>query len=343
MLVLFTISSVILSSIILVSGRCWESNQATHSPQLPSPRVLRYLVGCLGEEVDMETILAPLLITRTPGSAGNAAAREYISSFLTELGWTMEYDTFTQDTVVGKTTFSNILATLHPDSPRRLVVAAHYDTKISPKGFLGATDSAVPCAMLLQLAQVLGPLLPPPDTTPELTLQLVFFDGEEAFKSWTNTDSLYGSRHLATQWASTQYQYQGEEGICQEGSATELDRVDMFLLLDLLGAPSPSFRRYTQFNTSLYDLATSVEIAVNKLPCTKASGMFTRWDASYMIQDDQVPFYNAGLRRILHMIASPFPSVWHTLRDNKDALDMDTINTINKILRVFTYSYFNAS
>ena len=26
---------------------------------------------------------------------------------------------------------------------------------------------------------------------------MIFFDGEEAFKRWTDTDSLYGSRHLA--------------------------------------------------------------------------------------------------------------------------------------------------
>jgi glutaminyl-peptide cyclotransferase len=28
----------------------------------------------------------------------------------------------------------------------------------------------------------------------ETTLQLVFFDGEEAFGEWTHTDSLYGAR-----------------------------------------------------------------------------------------------------------------------------------------------------
>ncbi len=28
----------------------------------------------------------------------------------------------------------------------------------------------------------------------DITLQLVFFDGEEAFKDWTSTDSIYGSR-----------------------------------------------------------------------------------------------------------------------------------------------------
>jgi len=28
-------------------------------------------------------------------------------------------------------------------------------------------------------------------------VQLLFFDGEEAFVEWTETDSLYGARHLA--------------------------------------------------------------------------------------------------------------------------------------------------
>lgn len=37
-----------------------------------------------------------------------------------------------------------------------------------------------------------------------VTLQMVFFDGEEAFKEWSKTDSLYGSRHLAWQWENTQ-------------------------------------------------------------------------------------------------------------------------------------------
>lgn len=34
-----------------------------------------------------------------------------------------------------------------------------------------------------------------------MTFQLVFFDGEEAFVKWTDTDSLYGSRHLAKKMA----------------------------------------------------------------------------------------------------------------------------------------------
>lgn len=32
------------------------------------------------------------------------------------------------------------------------------------------------------------------DDIRDVTLQLVFFDGEEAFKAWTDTDSIYGAR-----------------------------------------------------------------------------------------------------------------------------------------------------
>lgn len=44
-----------------------------------------------------------------------------------------------------------------------------------------------------------------PDSSqnPPVTLQLVFFDGEESFEEWTDTDSLYGSRHLAERMANT--------------------------------------------------------------------------------------------------------------------------------------------
>ena len=35
-----------------------------------------------------------------------------------------------------------------------------------------------------------------------VTLQVLFFDGEEAYKDWTSLDSLYGSRHLADAWST---------------------------------------------------------------------------------------------------------------------------------------------
>ena len=34
----------------------------------------------------------------------------------------------------------------------------------------------------------------------DVALELIFFDGEEAFVQWTATDSIYGARHLARKW-----------------------------------------------------------------------------------------------------------------------------------------------
>ena len=58
---------------------------------------------------------------------------------------------------------------------------------------------------MLDLAEVLDPLLnsrlerlenglEDDEDVSETTLQLIFFDGEEAFKDWTPTDSIYGAR-----------------------------------------------------------------------------------------------------------------------------------------------------
>ena len=73
--------------------------------------------------------------------------------------------------------------------------------------FVGATDSAVPCAMMLDLAYSLKGYLDAHKAASDrnVTLQFMFFDGEEAFEQWSDLDSLYGSRHLAKVLEQTPY------------------------------------------------------------------------------------------------------------------------------------------
>ena len=42
---------------------------------------------------------------------------------------------------------------------------------------------------------------------------------------------------------------------------------------------------------------------------------------------------------ILHLIVTPFPSVWHKASDNANAINYDDTEDINKILRVFVAEY----
>ena len=56
------------------------------------------------------------------------------------------------------------------------------------------------------------------------------------------------------------------------------------------------------------------------------------------IEDDHIPFKRRGVP-ILHLISAPFPRVWHTVRDDRSALDSKKIENFNKILRVFVAEY----
>ena len=76
------------------------------------------------------------------------------------MGFEVEEDSFTDQTPHGIKPFRNIIATHNPKACKRLVLACHYDSKYDPSGrFLGATDSAVPCAMLIEMARNLLPYL----------------------------------------------------------------------------------------------------------------------------------------------------------------------------------------
>jgi hypothetical protein len=79
-----------------------------------------------------------------------------------ELKWSVTLDEFQGDTPFGSKRFSNIIATLNPVARTRHVMSAHYDSKLfkpdaNGRNFIGATDSAVPCAMLIELAHTVTP------------------------------------------------------------------------------------------------------------------------------------------------------------------------------------------
>src|SRR5258708_6448136 len=161
-------------------------------------------------------------------TSNSTLVRQHIVSTFRTLKWDVEEDTFIERTPYGSTKFTNVIATKDPKAATKLVLSAHYDSKFYPKypdnqvrlcticisisiptphQFVGATDSAVSCAILLDLAQSLDPLFErqrgrfeskdedgEKNSGAHTTFQIIFFDGEEAFKEWTATDSKYGSR-----------------------------------------------------------------------------------------------------------------------------------------------------
>lgn len=167
-----------------------------------------------GKDFDIKNgpLLAPILRVRVPGTPQIEQVRQhFVTFFRRKLPlWTISFQNSTQETALGKALpFVNIIATRDPPWARsgdigRLALVAHYDSKLEPEGFIGATDSAAPCAMLLHIARSVDRALTDKwqamqkkgdiGLGEEKGVQIILLDGEEAFLSWSDTDSLYGAR-----------------------------------------------------------------------------------------------------------------------------------------------------
>ncbi|XP_026969169.1 glutaminyl-peptide cyclotransferase isoform X5 [Sagmatias obliquidens] len=343
--------------------------QNYHQPALLNVSSLRQVAEGTSISEMWQNDLRPLLIERYPGSPGSYAARQHIMQRIQRLqaDWVLEVDTFLSQTPYGYRSFSNIISTLNPTAKRHLVLSCHYDSKYFPhwdnRVFVGATDSAVPCAMILELARAVDKQLHSlkmlnlkkarivynlsyniadlhkniSDSKPDLSLQLIFFDGEEAFLHWSPQDSLYGSRHLASKMASTAHPPGARD-------TNQLHGMDLLILLDLIGAPNPTFPNFFPNTARWFHRLQAIEHELHELGLLKDHSWERQYFQNYgyggVIQDDHIPFLRKGVP-VLHLIPSPFPEVWHTMDDNEENLDKTTIDNLNKILKVFVLEYLH--
>ncbi|KAK9500862.1 hypothetical protein O3M35_002039 [Rhynocoris fuscipes] len=190
--------------------------------------------------------------------------------------------------------------------------------------------------MLLHLGKVLQPVMRTLENN-RVGLMLIFFDGEEAFYEWTENDSLYGSRNLAAKWDNIRYPTPGS-------STTQLNRIDLLVLLDLLGVKDQQlyslFRDTARWHSLLARIERKLKV-LGKIPSEQPLH-FLEKSAFGFIDDDHKPFLTRNVP-VLHLIPPVFPKVWHTAGDNYSAIDFPTINTLNKVLQVFVSAYLRGS
>lgn len=242
---------------------------------------------------------------RPAGSKSLSDSRRWIVSQLEQMGYKVEEDIFQADTPLGSITMINLRVIIPGASPKVLMLAGHYDTaRFENINFVGANDGGSSAAFLLEMARVLQ------HRKNKFTTWLVFFDGEEAEVEWSDTDSLYGSRHFAEKLTST----------------GELGRVQAMILVDMIGDAKLDIYRDAESTAWLSD------VVFKSAQSLGYSKYFL--DERHAYQDDHVPFVNAGVAAVdlLDLDYGPNNSYWHTARDTVDKCSPQSLTIVGRVV-----------
>lgn len=247
----------------------------------------------------------------TSGSENIKRVQAYITNTLTQAGLSIREDRFTAATPLGPRDMTNLIAV----SPGRLTdiiaICAHYETKFfSDFTFVGANDNCSGTGLLLELARVIASR----DSLPlEFTYWFIFFDGEEAFLTWTESDSLYGSRHLVK--------------LLRESG--EIYRLKALILLDMIGDKDLELPRESQSTAWLAGIIWDT---------AKDLGYGTIFpDREMPLVDDHVPFLRAGVSSV-DIIDFTFGGdkspgrYWHTPHDTLDKVSRESLRIVGEVV-----------
>ncbi|KAG9258257.1 peptidase family M28-domain-containing protein [Emericellopsis atlantica] len=344
---------LILTALLSLASGSFSTVTDDHLRSIPSPN----------DDFNIKEgkLLAPILIPRVPGTDGSyKVQKHFVDFFENELPeWRRISQNSTSKTPVTgdrDVPFTNWIFQRDPPWARegdvgRLTLVAHFDSLIKPEGFIGAIDSAAPCAMLMHVARSIDDALTSKWKEMEDSgdagleeakgIQIIFLDGEEAFERWSDDDSLYGARSLAAEWERTPHE-------SMSTYKTPLDSISLFVLLDLLGAEGPTVPSYFLPTHWAYRNMADLEKRMRDLKLLESSPKqpflpdgdkeATTFGRGF-IGDDHVPFMQRGVE-ILHLIPSPFPrDLWHKMEDDGEHLDLGTCRDWSRIVTAFTMEW----
>ena len=261
--------------------------------------------GTLGHDAHAQTAAILEFGPRPPGSDALDAVRMHVRAELEESGWVTTGQEFEARTPIGRIRFENVRARFPTpgkdvwEKPVDGLLGAHIDSKYyENQFFVGADDAASACAAIIVIGQHLA------RRNPELAgrLELVFFDGEEAFReNITPQDGLYGSRHYAAHW-------RGRDDMPRFG-----------IILDMVGHRDLRIALPSDTHGPQKDAVFAA---------AKAEGVERHFGmAAGPVIDDHVPLNLVGIPTV--NLIGDFTRFrwWHTPNDNLDLISPDSLDT----------------
>lgn len=260
---------------------------------------------------------------RVPNSASHDATAAWLVSELKRHGAEVieqKADLKAYDGTVLKST--NIMGSFNPEMDNRLLLLAHYDTRPwadedpdpanHKKPIDGANDGASGVGVLLELARVFG------QNNPGLGIDILFVDSEDYGISDNEESWALGARYFAENPIKPGY------------------KPAQAILLDMVGGKGALFpvEYFSQQS------APGLEAAVRN--AAAEAGHADRFPNMYgsAVTDDHVELIKVGIPAIDiidYRSGSGFAPEWHTMADNMQNIDKETLRAVGETLISFIY------
>lgn len=266
---------------------------------------------------------------RVPNTAAHKQAGDYFINTLESFGAVVQVQEFESTTFDGKKlNLRNIIASFSPEKPKRILLAAHWDTRPfadkddqnKEKPIDGANDGGSGVGVLLEIARVLHG-----NASPEAGIDIILFDGED----WGEKEGQSQTHHLPQgldSWYCLGSQYWSKHKHKANYSAF------YGILLDMVGGTNAQFYRE---GYSLEFAPTVVQNVWNRAEKLGYSHVFVKRNQGYVIDDHLFVNQYAKIPMIdiiSHDPATGFGSFHHTHDDNMDLISKETLKAVGQTL-----------
>jgi hypothetical protein len=273
---------------------------------------------------------------RIPNTPSHLHAQEFFISTFRAYNAKVEVQEFQETAYNGLVlNLKNIIASYYPDEKKRILLAAHWDTRpfadkdpSNPRDvFDGANDGGSGVGVLLEVARILAAAKPN-----NVGVDIILFDGEDYGEpefddgNTTNTGRIYwclGSQY----WSKNKHQrnYMAYYGI----------------LLDMVGAKNATFYKEggsMQFARKVVDKVWKVGNAIgyDEYFINKTSPGITD-DHIFVNRDAKIPMINI-VEFNPETADSYFGAYHHTQEDNMSLIDRNTLKAVGQTLLYVIYN-----
>lgn len=264
--------------------------------------------------------------TRVPGTPTHTACKNWLVEKFKSYGAEIIEQDFTANFPNGEEALStNIIAQFKPNLSKRVILAAHWDTRMfgdkdedpamRSKPIPGADDGGSGVGVLLEIARLLK------ENPIDMGIDLILFDAEDQGKSGSNEYWCLGSKH----WARNLHKrnYNAQYGI----------------LLDMVGAKNPNFGKD---DISRQYAGVQVEKLWTLAGRMGYSDMFVNQNTGSII-DDHVYVNTIANIPMLDIInrstktESSFQKCWHTHCDDISVIDKRSLKVVGQVVTAAIY------